>query len=155
MLPLNSINKLPSNLKWYVLTKLLLILLLVSLLFLSSNNWISITWSLFVLFVLPIWIYNVLTFKFTSYTITENLITINSGIFFKRSLTIPFDNIQNSDCSRGPLSTLFDLSKIKIWTASPSQVHIQKGNSINVPEGELWVGTSTANAIKDYILSKK
>jgi len=44
---------------------------------------------------------------------------------------------------------------LKIWTASPSQIRINKGNSRNLPEGQMWLETLTANSIKDFILSKK
>lgn len=155
MPPLNSRQYLSSKLQWYVLVKMLLVLLIVSPLIPSSGVWFQTFLSLFLGIVLPIWIYLVISYRFISYAVGERSITINSGILFKRSRTISFSNIQNSDSSRGPLSSIFGLSRLKIWTASPSQIRIREGNSKNIPEGQIWLETQTADSIKNFVLSKK
>ncbi|HEY4509736.1 hypothetical protein A2963_04920 [Candidatus Roizmanbacteria bacterium RIFCSPLOWO2_01_FULL_40_13] len=157
MLPLNIPNKLPKSLKWYVLTQLVLLFFVLSLfgIFFDKNAWFAVFYFALLFLGLPIWIYVMISNKFISFVITENTITINSGIVFKRSNTIAFDQVQNADNSRGPLSTFFGLSKLSIWTASPSQMHIEKGRSENKPEGTLWLRTVDADELKDFILSKK
>ncbi|OGG65226.1 hypothetical protein A2929_01565 [Candidatus Kaiserbacteria bacterium RIFCSPLOWO2_01_FULL_45_25] len=148
---LNTLNNLPNNLKWYALIKLLLILLLISIPFTFAGEWLNFYWSAFILFILPIWIYLVLSYKFTSFIVSDKTLTINSGILFKRSISISFDQIQNTDSSRGPLSSAFGISRLKIWTASPSQLRINQGNSNNKPDGLLWLLTTESIALKDFI----
>jgi len=157
MLPQNTSNKLPKSLKWYALARLILLLFVISLPFIifDKNAWLSIFYPILLFLGLPIWIYVILSYKFVSFVIAENVITINSGIIFKRSNTMAFDRVQNTDNSRGPLSMLFGLSKLSIWTASPSQIHIEKGRSKNRPEGTLWLKTVDADELKNFILGKK
>lgn len=157
MFQLNTENKLPQSIKWYALVEMVLLFLLFSLpfIFFGKNIWFSIFCFPFIFFGLPIWTYSVVSLKFTSFIITEDNITTNSGILFKNSKTISFDRIQNSNTSRGPLSGLFNLSKLNIWTASPSQIRIERGKSDNKPEQFLWLKTGDANWLKDFISKKK
>ena len=155
MPPINETTQLPKILKWYVFTKIVLALFLVSILLIAMPNWSNLFFSMLVFIGLPIWIYKVLSYKFTTFLLNDNSLTINSGILFKSSLTIPFKQVQNSTSSRGPLSNLFSISKLNIWTASVSQIQISKGNSNNRPDGQLWLSTDQAILIKGYILNRK
>jgi len=156
MFETNIENKLPLSLKWYALVKIALLFFIFSLIFIvfSKSIWLYIFFFLFILFGLPVWIYLMLSLKFISFVITENTITISSGIFFKNSKTISFDKIQNCDTSEGILSKMFNLSKINIWTASPSQIHIERGNSSNKPEQFLWLNVEDAHWLKNFICKR-
>lgn len=50
----------------------------------------------------------------------EHDITYREGVFFQKLLTIPFNRIQHSEISRGPLERKFRLSSLKIFTAGGS-----------------------------------
>jgi len=155
MPPLNISNPLPTNLKWYALSKIAIPVLPLAFVLMSNQAALAGLFSFVVVFLLPIWLYVVLSYKFTSYVITESLITINSGILFKRSHTIPFTQVQNTNSSRGPLSSAFGLSHLEIWTASPSQIVISKGKSSNKPDFEIWLDKAQAQEVKEFILSRK
>ncbi|MDG1160297.1 MAG: PH domain-containing protein [Flavobacteriales bacterium] len=51
----------------------------------------------------------------------EHDITYKEGVFFQKTVTIPFNRIQHSETSRGPLERKFKLSTLKIFTAGGSQ----------------------------------
>ena len=155
MLPLNTHNQLPENLKWYALAKFTIPIFILSLFALANGNWVSTFLMLFFILTLPIWSLVTLSIMYVSFIVTESTITINSGIFFKKSITIPFNQVQNCDSSRGPLSSSFGLSRLRIWTASASQIQINRGKSDNKPDGELWLQTSQAQALKEFIASKR
>jgi len=52
------------------------------------------------------------------------------------------------------LMGMFKVSRLSIWTASPSQVIINKGTSQNIPEVILNIDSVDANWLKDFVLSK-
>ncbi|MDD5146043.1 MAG: PH domain-containing protein [Candidatus Pacebacteria bacterium] len=157
MFETNIENKLPLSLKWYALVKIALLFFIFSLIFIvfGKSIWLYAFFFLFIFLGLPLWIYLIFTLKFTSFVITENTITINSGIFFKNSKTISFDKIQNCNASEGILSKMFNLSKLNIWTASPSQIHIERGNSSNKPEQFLWLNVKNAHWLKNFIFRRQ
>ena len=51
----------------------------------------------------------------------EHDITYKEGVFFQKTVTIPFNRIQHSETSRGPIERKFKLSTLKIFTAGGSQ----------------------------------
>ena len=51
----------------------------------------------------------------------EHDISYKEGVFFQKTVTIPFNRIQHSEISRGPLERKFKLSTLKIFTAGGSQ----------------------------------
>jgi membrane protein YdbS with pleckstrin-like domain len=157
MIPLNTPEKLPTGLKWYALAKLVAVLFLISIVFMffGENVW----WPmfLFMLFIigLPVWIYAILSYKYVSFVVAENTLTINSGIFVKHSNAIPFNQVQNATNTKGPLASLFGFSKLNIWTASPSQIQVQRGNTDNKPTGMLVIKFTDAEWLKGFILGKR
>ena len=158
MITLNTPTKLPISLKWYVLAKLAIIFFVIPLPFmlLGNNAALSAIFFSFVVFiVLLIWLYTIVSYRFVSFAVGENMITINSGIFVKHSSAISFGQIQNVTSTRGPLAVLFGFSKLNIWTASPSQIHVQSGNSADTSTGLLWLKTVDAEWLKNFILAKR
>ena len=51
----------------------------------------------------------------------EHDISYKEGVFFQKTVTIPFNRIQHSEISRGPIERKFKLSTLKIFTAGGSQ----------------------------------
>ena len=109
----------------------------------------------FVLIVLPLWLYKVAAFKRVSFTVTDGTLTINSGILVRRSNAISFAQIQNISNTKGPPVAMFNLAELRVWTASPAQIRLQKDKMEHRPTGMLWLETANAEWMKNFILEKQ
>jgi membrane protein YdbS with pleckstrin-like domain len=157
-MPLNTELKLPSKLKWLVLAQLLLLSFAISFvvaIFGGRSAGVGVFIFFTVLIVLPIWLYEVVAFKCVSFTVTNATLTVNSGILVKSSNAISFAQIQNISNTKGPLAAMFGLSKMNVWTASPSQIRVTKGETEHKPTGMLWLETTNAEWMKNFILEKR
>lgn len=161
MINLNTPNKLSSGVKWYELTRLVTLILILSLLvsFLFSKLEANIFPYLFfgLLFVigLPKFLYFLLYYNSVSFIVGEKEITINSGILSKHSRAIPFSTIQSVENSRPILYRLFGISGFNIWTSSPEQVRFSEKGVSREPDGRLELSKSDGKWLKDFILSKR
>ena len=160
MIELNKLNKIPGKVKWYFLVKLIVITLVPSLvpslvLVLVSKDFGRAMFMFFLFFVdLPIFIYLAIYYSILTFIVENDRITINSGVIFKRSKSIPFDKVQNVENVGGPLIRLFNLSKVNIWTSSPEQIQVHKKETEHEPDGRLELDSSDAEWFKNFILSK-
>lgn len=156
MIEPNKPNKLPSKIKWYILVKLILILLLMSFPFYLLNKELGRTILMFLLFFpgLLVFVYLWLYYNLLTFIVENEKITINSGIIIKRSKSIPFNQVQNVDIVRGLLHRLFGLCKINIWTSSVGQIQFSKKEATRRPDGTLDINTSDGKWLKNFILSK-
>ena len=59
-------------------------------------------------------------------------------------------SIQNIKIERGLLIRLFDLSVVKIWTASPDQVDRRGSKNSNKPDGLLVILREDEEMLKGY-----
>lgn len=158
MIELNTPNKLPPKVKWYNLTKIILLILVASFPFLLINKgaWFLGFFLFFVFFVgLPAFVYFLLCYKFLTFIVENDRITINSGIIIKRSKSIPFDKIQNVDNVRGILARLFGISEVNIWTSSPEQIQVYQKETVHKPAGSLELNVADGERLKNFILSKR
>lgn len=155
MLKVKEVTKFPAAIKWFSMTKIFLIILLVSLPFSFAENgaWPSFFLALIVLIGLPASVYLLLWYDSMSFVVEEKTITINSGIIVRKSKVIPFDKIQSVNCVQGPLMGIFKLSKVNIWTAAPAQINISNGQSENRPDGVLFLMASDAEWLKGFVTS--
>jgi len=157
MININVANQMPQRVKLYYLARILIIFLVPCLFLLpyGKNYWLSALVFLIIIIGLPIYIVLLVDYAFFKFIVDENKITVNSGMIIKHSKTIPFDRIQNIESVRGLLSQLFGLAKIKIWTASPSQIEIKKGVSENKPEGVFILKTLDTEWFKNFVSDKR
>ncbi len=156
MINLNTPNKLPPIVKWYILTEIVLIVFAISLpvLFFSKGVWLLV-FSLCLVFIgLPAFVYFLLYFKFLTFTVENDKITINSGVIIKRSNSISFDKVQNVENIRGVLARLFGISKVSIWTSSPEQIKVYRKETIHKPTGVLELTVADGEWLKNFILGK-
>lgn len=156
MVNLNTQNKLPSMIKWYILTKIILIVFVVSLplLFFSKGVWPLVFLLCLVFIGLPAFVYFFLYYKFLTYVVEDNKITINFGVIIKRSNSISFDKVQNVENIRGILSQLFGISKVNIWTSSPEQIDVRQAETFHKPAGSLELTAIDGEWLKNFILGK-
>lgn len=148
MINLNAPTKLPSKIRWYWLTKIIILILLPSLF------WRPLFWILIIFIGLPIFLYLLLYYNSFSFILEDNKITINSGVIIKRSKSIPFNIIQNVENVRGILHRIFGLSKVDIWTSSPEQIRAYKGSTTHKPDGSLDLVVEDGDWLKNFILGK-
>ncbi len=161
MVELNTQNKLPKKVKWYVLTKIVLFLFLISFLIslplslLSKHGFSYIFWFLAIFVGLPSFIYLFIYYGLLNFVVENDKITINSGIIIKHSKSIPFDRVQSVNNVRGILTRIFGLTRVSIWTSSPEQIRIHEKESTHRPDGRLELNNYDAEWLKNFILDKR
>jgi len=149
MINLNTPTQLPSKIKWYWFTKIIILILL------PTIFWHPLFWILTIFFGLPIFVYLLLFYNSFNFIVEDNKITINSGIIIKKSKSIPFSIIQNVENVRGLLHRIFSLSRVNIWTSSPEQIKVYKGSTTHKPDGDLDLVVDDGEWLKNFILDKK
>ena len=83
--------------------------------------------------------------------VTNNEITISTGILLRRFKSVSFDQVQDIDITVGILKSIFGLGDINIWTASQSQT----GNGLPKSDGALTLGSKDAEWLKNFILDNR
>lgn len=99
-----------------------------------------------VLLVIPLAAYAVFTrleFENYSFNIQKTHLTINKGVLHKRSLTIPYDRVQNVTITSGPLMRRFGISTVTVSTAGYTGLL-----------GESIEGISEPEIVRDIILQR-
>ncbi len=75
---------------------------------------LAIAWGLiFLLFLIE----EIKGFRIRGYALREHDITYQKGYFLYSLATIPFNRVQHSEISRGPIARLFRLTTLRIYTA--------------------------------------
>ncbi|OGI82911.1 hypothetical protein A3G53_02795 [Candidatus Nomurabacteria bacterium RIFCSPLOWO2_12_FULL_44_11] len=114
----------------------------------------SAIWILLVALALIIvcFIWAKLTYRFYRYELAENGFKKESGVIYKKYVTIPYDRIQNVDIYRGILARLLGLSDLHIQTAGGSGY---TGGYGGITEGRL-VGLSkeVAEQLRDEVIAR-
>ena len=72
-----------------------------------------------------IWAY--LTYRFWRYEVDSKVLKIESGVIWKRFVSIPYERIQNVEIRRGPIARILGLSDIWIQTAGYSGRGLAEG----------------------------
>ncbi|MEZ4773274.1 MAG: PH domain-containing protein [Bacteroidia bacterium] len=85
-----------------------------------------------------------MAFKKKSYSMREKDITYRTGLIWQSVTTIPYQRIQHSEVSRGPLEQLFGLASLKIYTAGGGSTDLEISG----------LDPEKATQMKDYILSQ-
>lgn len=156
MLNEKGVNSLPAVVNYYALTKTVLLVTLLStpFAFIGSKGWYSF-WIVLLIFIgLPAFFIVYLGNRNTHFSMNDGKITIDSGIITKKSKTILLNNIQNVGLERGLLMRMFGISKVKIWTASQSQISSDKNGSSAKPDGLLFLNQIDADWLNEYLTRK-
>ena len=101
-------------------------------------------------------LYQVLYYHSFFFVIEEHKMVVESGIIFKKSYVVPFDQLQNVVISRGLISSLFGLSRIQIWLALPAQVILSRrsGRSGGKPDCRLDLLIDDAEMLMNLLYKK-
>ena len=84
------------------------------------------------------------SFHHKQYALRTHDISYKEGLWWKQNTVIPFNRIQHVEVQQGPIQRLFDLAKIKIYTAG--------GSTSDLSISGLYV--DTAHKLKHYIINK-
>jgi len=83
-------------------------------------------------------------YKKRSYALRERDLTYRKGWIFSSMITIPFNRIQHTEISRGPIERKFELSTLKIYTAGGST------SDLSIPGLEV----EEAEQLKEFVAQK-
>jgi uncharacterized membrane protein YdbT with pleckstrin-like domain len=153
-----EVYKLPKSAKTYAVAKLISLLTLISLPFAlipAKGIWFSTWTSLLILIGLPFTIVIILKYSNISFSIDDNKIIINWGVFSTNTKTIISDSIQNVTLERGLLMRICGVSVLKIWTSSQSQINFNRNGNSAKPDGLLVLGVEDATWLNEYITNKR
>lgn len=101
----------------------LLITLVVLNIFVFSeeiNAYQVLIFATFFLFFGSILVYMILMFPLRMYAIRDKDISYKSGLIFRTLTTVPFSRIQHVEIDEGPISRVFKLASISVYTAGDS-----------------------------------
>lgn len=108
------------------------------------KEYIIIVYALFILFFGVIFIFLRLSFPLRKYALREKDISYKAGLFVKKMTTVPFSRIQHVAIDEKPISRIFGLSALSVYTAGDSSDDLEiKG-----------IQKETAIQIKEFISSK-
>ncbi len=115
-------KQLDSKAVWYFFFGFAMVSLIIIIVFLFGNGftdfeerlffWFSITF-----FIILSFVWAKLTVHFYRYELTEAGFRKESGVIYKKYVTVPYDRIQNVDINRGIIERLLGLSSLTIQTA--------------------------------------
>jgi len=120
------------------------------LVFIYFNLWEAPEWlslvlmSLLLLVILFSFITTIFGFKRKKYALREKDIIYQAGLFWRTFTILPFSRIQHVEVHQGPIDRIFDLGKLKVYTAG--------GSSSDLSISGLAI--DKAHSIKHFILDK-
>ncbi len=97
-----------------------------------------------------------LTYKYYKYELREDCFRKESGIIWKRYVSIPYERIQNVDIYRGVFARLLGLSDLQIQTAGSSAV-VYRGLAAGGTNAEgklLGVSSHDAELLRDELVKR-
>jgi uncharacterized membrane protein YdbT with pleckstrin-like domain len=153
-------------LRWFIVTVYLSFIGFIFLSKLASqsgalffSDFFAWLWFVFV-FITPIflavcYIWAKLSYQFYQYELTEDGFKKESGVIYKKYVTIPYDRIQNVDIYRGILARFLGLSDLQIQTAGYSAVTTRYGISAAGAEGRLpGLSMEIAEQLRDEVIRR-
>ncbi len=118
-------------------------------------NFIGWLISFTLLFFVICFIWAKLSYKFYRYELTDLGFRKESGVIYKKYVTIPYNRIQNVDIYRGILARLLGLSDLNIQTAGSSAVMAQYGAYGMGAEGRLpALSREVAEQLRDELIRR-
>ncbi len=114
-------------------------------------------WLIFlVLYILFCYIWAKLTYKYWKYELTKDAFKKESGVIWKKYVSIPYERIQNVDINRGVFARILGLSDIQVQTAGASAVSYGRGGLAGAgAEGRLpGIGKEVAEKLRDEFIKR-
>ncbi len=115
------------------------------------SSFFSWLWIIFPVSIALSFVWAKLTYHFYRYELTDAGFRKESGVIYKKYVTIPYDRIQNVDIYRGILARILALSDLHIQTAGMSSM---MGVGISV-EGQLpALSKEDAEQLRDELIQR-
>jgi membrane protein YdbS with pleckstrin-like domain len=89
-------------------------------LFKEKAEYFYFTYIVFIVILLFVIAIKFVGFKRRKYALREKDISYKSGVLFKKLTTVPFSRVQHIEVDEGPISRLFNLASLSIYTAGDS-----------------------------------
>lgn len=83
-------------------------------------------------------------YRVKGFAVRDKDITYKSGLIFRSVVSVPFSRVQHCEIRKGPMEELFDLSKLKVFTAGGM------ASDITIP----GLDPAKAESLKEFILNK-
>lgn len=113
-------------------------------LFEEINNYFYLFYIVYIFILILTVSLKTIGFKKRKFAVREKDISYKSGIFFKKLTTVPFSRIQHIEVDEGPLSRVYKLASLSVFTAGDSSDDL-------VIKG---IKKETAIQIKEFISTK-
>ncbi|MFA6273382.1 MAG: PH domain-containing protein [Candidatus Paceibacterota bacterium] len=115
-------------------------------------NWL---WVVIPVYLILCFIWAKLTYRFYRYELIDTGFRKESGVIYKKYVTIPYDRIQNVDIHRGILARLLGLSDLNIQTAGFSATVGRYGVGGVSAEGRLpATSREVAEQLRDELIQR-
>jgi len=115
-------------------------------------NWL---WVIIPIFLASCFVWAKLTFHFYRYELLDSRFRKESGVIYKKYVTIPYDRIQNVDINRGILARILGLSDFNIQTAGASAIVSRYGVMGGGAEGRLpAVSMAVGEQLRDELIQR-
>jgi membrane protein YdbS with pleckstrin-like domain len=85
--------------------------------FMQSAPWIYLAPALVILFLILLYFFQQLSFKSKAYALRAKDIIYRNGVIIQSTAICPFNRIQNSSISQGPLERKYKLAALHLYTA--------------------------------------
>ncbi|MEK7136386.1 MAG: PH domain-containing protein [Patescibacteria group bacterium] len=122
---------------------------------LLALNWLWLIIPAFFLLFLFFWVWAKFTYHFYKYELIETGFRKESGVIYKKYVTIPYDRIQNVDIYRGIWARILGLSDLHIQTAGASATVGRYGLMGAGAEGRLpGLSYDVAEELRDEVIER-
>ena len=121
----------------------------------SLSSILSWLWLIVPLFLIVCYLWARLAYKFYRYELVDHGFRKESGVIYKRYVTIPYDRIQNVDIYRGIWARFLGLSDLQIQTAGSSAVMSSSSSLGMGAEGRLpAISKEEAERLRDELINR-
>jgi len=110
----------------------------------SPGLWLAIVGGVMVVLIALTFIAIPIGYRKRSYALRERDLTYKKGWIFSSMITIPFNRIQHTEISRGPIERKYELSTLKIYTAGGAT------SDLSIPGLEV----EEAEQLKEFVAKK-
>ena len=120
-----------------------------------SFGFLSWLWVIIPAFLVLCFVWAKLTYRFYRYELLDTGFRKESGVIYKKYVTVPYDRIQNVDINRGILARIFGLSDLNIQTAGASATVSRYGVMGGGAEGRLpAVSMAVGEQLRDELIQR-